>query len=58
MYEVTYGAPENLYVVTTDDLEDAIRTYNRAKERAESHGFGWTVALWIDGCLDRSEIYY
>ena len=58
MYEITYGAPENLLVVFTDDEEDAIWLYNSAKRTAEDHGLGWTVALWIDGCLDRSEIYY
>lgn len=55
MYQVRYGQSANFKVIKANHLEQAERIYTRAKSFAESHRLPWTIALWCDGWLIRSE---
>ena len=54
-HEVRYGTPHNFKTVKTDDFEQALRIYNKAKRFAENHGLTWIVARWDRGWLVKSE---
>ena len=54
-YEVRYGTPHNFKTVQTDDYEQALRIYGKAKKFAENHGLTWIIALWGCGWLEKSE---
>lgn len=54
-YEVRYGTPNNFKAVQTNDYEQALRIYGKAKQFAENHRFTWIIALWWCGWLEKSE---
>lgn len=55
IYQVRYGQSVNFKVIKANHLEQAERIYTKAKSFAESHRLPWTIALWCDGWLIRSE---
>lgn len=54
-YEVRYGTPVNFKVVKTESHDVAEGVFDTAKRFAEKRNLNWTVALWNDGWLEKSE---
>ena len=54
-YEIRYGIPHQFKSVHTDDFEQALRIYDKAKKFAENHNLTWIIALWNNGWLEKSE---
>lgn len=54
-YEIRYGTPHRFKAVYTDDNEQALRIYDKAKRFSEKHGLTWIIALWYKGWLEKSE---
>ena len=54
-YEVRYGSPVNFKVVKTESRDGAEGVFDTAKRFAEKHGLSWSIALWNNGWLEKSE---
>lgn len=53
-YKVRYDFDGKFKSVSTDNLEQAERIFNKVIHFIKQHEFGGTVALFNDGCLEKS----
>ncbi len=57
MYEIRFGVTEHHKIVKMSDHDHALGFYDRVKRFVEYHKLPWTVALWNDGWLEKSETF-